>query len=119
MSHRIEVRSKLTDRNYLIQAIKSLSWAFSEAHNGEIKLGNEKALSLKQNQDNTWSVIGDPYYDRGKLNKYYNHTDKLLADLQTHYNKIMAEDKLSQMGYHLSQEEETPEEITLTFQNWS
>lgn len=117
MSHRIEARSKVTDRNYLIQAIQALGWTFSEARNGEIKLGNG-SLSLTQNQDDTWNITGDPYYDDGVLNQYYNNTPKLLADIQTQYNKVMTEDKLSYLGYHLSQEEETVEEITLVFDNW-
>ena len=117
MSHRIEARCKITDRNYLIQAIQALGWTFSEARNGEIKLGNG-SLSLTQNQDGTWNVTGDPYYDDGKLRRYYNNTPKLLADIQYHYNKVMAGDKLSQLGYYLSQQEETTEELTLVFDNW-
>lgn len=119
MSHHIKVRSKVTEKDYLIEALKKLGWVYSlNAHTGEITLGDQNALSLVQNKDGTWSVTGDPYYDNGKLRQYYNNTPQLLADIQSSYNQIMAKDKLSQLGYYLSQEEETAEEVTLVFDNW-
>jgi hypothetical protein len=116
LSHRISARCKITDRNYLLDALDALGWKHSASCvNDTITLGN--SMSLVQNRDGTWQVTGDPYYEMGALRDYYNNTSKLIADLQTHYNNFMARDKLESMGFYLTDEEETQEEIVLTFDN--
>jgi hypothetical protein len=117
MSHKITARAKVTDRNYLLHALKKLDWVFFEEQDGTISLGVQKALTLTQQQDGTWQVSGDPWYDQGKLRQYYNNTQQLIADLQVHYNSTMIEDKLTEMGFYLQNTEETHDEIVLTFES--
>ena len=117
MSHRIEARVKITERNYIINALSALGWPCRQVSNTEIQLGNNAAVSLRQALDGSWKIEGDPWYDRGELRKYYGNTLGLIADLQAAYNTEMSKDKLYSMGFYLENEEENNEEIVLTFDN--
>lgn len=115
MSHRITASVKITERNYIINALSALGWPCRQISNTEIQLGN--ALSLKQQRDGSWKIEGDPWYDRGELREYYGNTLGLVVDLQTAYNIEMSKDKLYTMGFYLENEEENNNEIVLTFDN--
>jgi hypothetical protein len=117
MSHRIEAHVRITESKYIINALSALGWSYKQVSNTEIQLGNNAALSLRQAQDGSWKIEGDPWYDRGELRKYYGNTLGLVADLQAAYNTEMSKDKLYSMGFYLENEEENQEEIVLTFDN--
>jgi hypothetical protein len=51
-------------------------------------------------------VEGDPYYAGAKMKRYWNRTDRMIADIQTQYNIAMTTDKLEGLGYFCTENEE-------------
>jgi hypothetical protein len=105
MSHMIKARTFIRDKDILCAALTRLNWKFNFKDDSIITLGENDRVQLVLQKDNTWMIVGDPYYEPS-LRCYYNRTHDMIAHIQTQYNVILATQQLQRMGYVCTENEE-------------
>ena len=60
-------------------------------------------MSLEK--DGTWTLVGDPYHDNGKLKKYYGKEKQFARDLGSAYAISEATESLEEQNFYCIENE--------------
>jgi len=119
MSHRTELKTKLDNKKYILDALTQMGCEFKEAEKGKtlktesqfngvpadvdvlISKVNGKniknSVGIKEQTDGTFSIVGD-YWQTG-INQ-----NEFTSQIQMTSKKLETSDRLSEMGFDLSEE---------------
>ena len=135
MSHRTELKTKLDNKKYILDALGTMGCKFTEAEKGQklrtksnysgvptdvdilihsVKDNNIKdAIGLRKEKDGTFSIVGD-YWNTGISERDFT------ANVQMQSKKIEISDRLSEHGFDLSEElnENNNKEINLVYSRY-
>ena len=113
MSHYSKVKTSVKNKDLLKKALNRLGWAFEEGNftitqygtssKAELKFSDAVGMSLQE--DGTWSLVGDPYHDRGSLHKYYAKEKEFARDLGSAYAVTEASEALEEQNFYCVENE--------------
>ena len=142
MSHKTEIKTELTNRNYLKKALDKLGFKYTEAKVGEkiqttsqfrgansgvdIRLDSHKnknlggAIGFKENKDGTFTAVGDFWnlsFDGGDRMTM----EKLKNKVTARAKEAQINDQLLQLGFQLNTSEMKNKNGVqeLTFERWT
>lgn len=138
MSHKTEIKTELTDLQYMKQALDKLGFTYEEAKPGqklttvgnygvkeEVELlitGNgkqnyNKAIGFQKSSDGTYTATGDFY---GLQNAQGKHLSKEFLAREVTASSKEAEliDRLSKLGFETSFQDENADHIEVELSRW-
>lgn len=122
MSHVIKIKTKLMDQDILCNALTRLDMKYQVGrclvHGTEAQVFVDEHFGFARQADNTWSMVGDPYYSSdAKVKSYYGKEDQLTQDVNNAYAVEEAIEHMEEQGYQLVENEDSNNQITLIFEN--
>jgi len=93
MSHFIKAKVQVKDKSILEKALRSLGLTVygkaivEVSHQKEtVDISFDRSLGMKQMQDGTWELVGDPYYSGNNfLRGFYKKEDQLTKKIAVQY----------------------------------
>ena len=117
MSHYVSVKTRITEKEFLIKALKRMGCAKVEEgekltvkrsynQTAEVEVKIDEHFGFQREADGSFSAVGDPYYCRGTMQKYYQKDKQLAADLNTSYAIEQTTGRLEEMNFFIDQNPE-------------
>ena len=116
MSHWTKIKLQLSDQSILEKALTRMglkveTGKFKVSQYGtteEVSVRVDNSVGFVKQADGTFSMVGDFYHAKGKLNGYYGKNDKFQQDLNVAYGIEDAKQKLEDlgMGFEITENEE-------------
>lgn len=106
MSHQIRIESKMTSKDLLKKALMSMGIT-NLKENTTLRSQHcdfvcDDAVGFAKDKSGAYSVVGDPYYSKGPLKKFYGKEKNLLRAVQEGYLMEQAKQDLAQAGFFLN-----------------
>ena len=107
MSHIVKAKLSINNESVLKKALTRMGLNYEEGEfaltgtNQKVQLLLERDhLGLQRQQDQSFMLVGDPYYcQNAKLRKYYNHVEQFDRDVKTAYAVVETTEQLETMGF--------------------
>jgi hypothetical protein len=144
LSHKTEIKTELTNKDYLLQALTKMGFTYKEAQPGETlttqgmyKVNEEVDILITGTSDNknvgryradvgfkleengTYTAIGDFYHMKDVNGKKVSESS-LKYNTTAYAKEIEVNERLSQLMFRLDESSyvDTDEEISLTLERW-
>lgn len=139
MSHKTEIKTELTNLEYMKKALSKLGFTYKEAKEGQtlttkgnygvnievdlVITGNggqqyKDAIGFKKTKDGTYTATGDFYGLKTQDGKALNK-DLLKKEITASSKEAELIDRLNKLGFETCQSEETKDYISLTLERWT
>jgi len=133
MSHKVELKTRLDNKKYILDALSQLGYKVTEAKNGEslstksqfkgvatnadiiVNSKNGKNINssfgFRKEKDNSYSVVGD-FWGTDVTQ------DEFMSSIQMKSKKLETVDSLSNLGFDIKHEVQLSQELHLTFSRY-
>lgn len=139
MSHKSEVKTELTDIDYLKQALTKLGFKYTEAKPGEklvteghynvreevdirVESNGSKsydgAIGFRKNEDGTFTTVGDFYGLRTESGEYLS-SEFMKTEVTASAKQAEINERLMRLDFNQCECSENKEEIVMTFERWN
>lgn len=115
MSHWTKVKTKLSNKEYLMKALNRLGYEAREGNFTVTEYGTtekaeillDKALGLSLQEDGSYAFVGDPYHGTNqKIRSLYGKLDRFTGEVATQYAVEETVDQLAQHNFFCSENSE-------------
>lgn len=130
MSHFTKIKTKINSKVYLKKAMSRMGMPLIDGtfniYGIKAELALEAAPSkvgFAQQQDKTYSMVGDFYYAPLPAKNYYNKAQKFTTDLNVNYAVVQTTDELEKHNFFCTKNQEAQVgsngKIQMEFVNWN
>ena len=140
MSHKMEIKTELKNKKYLLKALDDLGFTYTEVTEGQTLTtkgrygvhekvdiliegnGNynyDKSIGFRKTEDGTYTAVGD-FYNLRTADGRSVSTDMLKCEVTAHAKECEVNDRLGNLMFTMdaSTRKETNSEITFELKRW-